>query len=335
MTATPVSAPPPRRRVATVLSRHSRAILPVAIFLAVFTAFGFIHPRGISVATMTPWANQSVALAFAAVGQFFAVVTRGLDLSVGPVLALTNAVGSEVLSGSPAQVAVGIVIVLAVGAACGLVNGIAIVYGRVAPIIATLATGAIYSGLALGVRPTPGGDVDDALSDMFTYETLTFIPTSLLLLLGATYLVWMPLSSTVLGRSLYAVGSSEQAAYMSGLRADRARLVAYTLSGLFAACGGLFLNFQTLSGDATVGTSYTLNSIAAVVIGGASLAGGIGTVGGAILGAFVLRTIGAMMIFTGLPALAQPLFEGVVLLLAVSFGAIEFLRAGNKLGVLS
>ncbi len=203
-----------------------------------------------------------------------------------------------------------------------------------APLIATLATGAIYSGLALSVRPTPGGEVEEALSDLFTYETFDTIPTSLLLLGGMVYLIWAPLSRTVLGRSLYAVGSSESAAYMSGLRADRARLVAYTLSGFFAACGGLFLNFQTLSGDATVGASYTLNSIAAVVIGGASLAGGVGTVAGSILGAFVLRTIGAMMIFTGLPALAQPLFEGVVLLLAVSFGAIEFMRAGNKLRVL-
>jgi ribose transport system permease protein len=319
----------------TWLARHARAVLPVAIFLAVFAAFGLIHPRGLSVATLTPWANQAVALAFASVGQFMAVVTRGLDLSVGPVLALSNAVGSVVLSGSPAQVALGMVIVLAVGAACGLFNGIAVVYGRVAPIIATLATGAIYSGLALSVRPTPGGEVEEALSDLFTYETFGVVPTSLLILAGAVYVVWLPLSRTVLGRSLYAVGSSEQAAYMSGLRADRARLVAYTLSGLFAACGGLFLNFQTLSGDATVGGSYTLNSIAAVVIGGASLAGGVGTVAGSILGAFVLRTIGAMMIFTGLPALAQPLFEGVVLLLAVSFGAIEFMRAGNKLQVLS
>ncbi|MFO1150842.1 MAG: ABC transporter permease [Alsobacter sp.] len=334
MSALALDTPRGRGGLRTWLARHARAILPVAIFLAVFVAFGLIHPRGLSVVTLTPWANQAVALAFASVGQFMAVVTRGLDLSVGPVLALSNAVGSVVLSGSPGQVALGMLIVLGVGAACGLFNGVAVVYGRVAPIIATLATGAIYSGLALSVRPTPGGEVEEALSDLFTYETLGFVPTSLLILVGVVYLVWLPLSRTVLGRSLYAVGSSEQAAYMSGLRADRARLVAYTLSGLFAACGGLFLNFQTLSGDATVGASYTLNSIAAVVIGGASLAGGVGTVAGSMLGAFVLRTIGAMMIFTGLPALAQPLFEGLVLLLAVSFGAIEFMRAGNKLQVL-
>ncbi|HVY99060.1 MAG TPA: ABC transporter permease [Dongiaceae bacterium] len=325
-----------RRRVTGLrrLSWNGRVAVPTIIFAVVFTAFGLIHPRGISVITMTPWADQQAALGFAAAGQFMVVVTRGLDLSVGSVLALSNAVGSVMLNGSPLEIAGGMAVVLAVGALCGLLNGVAVVYGRVVPIIATLSTGAIYSGLALWVRPTPGGDVAEILNDLFTNEVFGVIPTSLVLLFGVVYAIWSVLSRTILGRSLYAIGSSEAAAYMSGLRADQVRLVAYMLSGFFAACGGLFLNFQTLSGDASVGASYTLNSIAAVVIGGASLAGGVGTVWGSILGAFVLRTIGAIMIFTSLPALAQPLFEGTVLLLAVSFSAIELVRAPNKLKAL-
>lgn len=325
---------PLRRSLANYVSRHGRFLLVIVIFLSVFAAYGIIHPRGISVITLTPLSNQAVALAFAAIGQLMAVITRGLDLSIGPVLALSNAIGSEVLSGSPIQVAGGIALVLAVGALCGLINGLVIVYGRVAPIIATLATGAIYAGLALVVRPIPGGTVEEALSDLFTYVTFDVFPTSLLLLFAVAYLIWAPFSQTVLGRTLYAIGSSEPVSYLSGLNVNKARLVAYAMAGFFAACGGLFLNFQTLSGDASVGASYTLNSIAAVVIGGASLAGGVGTVLGTILGAFVLRTIGAIMIFTGFPALAQPLFEGAVLLLAVSLGALEFMRAGNKLKVL-
>lgn len=334
MTDTALDQPARRHPVSAYLSRNGRFVLVIAIFLLVFIAYGMIHPRGLSVVTLTPWSNQAVSLAFASVGQLMAVLTRGLDLSIGPVLALSNAIGSQVLSGSPTQVAMGILIVLGVGAGCGLINGIVIVYGRVAPIIATLATGAIYTGLALVARPIPGGDVEEALSDLFTYETFDMIPTSLILLFVIVYLIWGPLSQTVLGRTLYAIGSSEAVSHLSGLNSNRARLVAYSLAGFFAACGGLFLNFQTLSGDASIGASYTLNSIAAVVIGGASLAGGVGTVLGAILGSFTLRTIGAMMIFTGFPALAQPLFEGAVLLLAVSLGAFEFLRAGNRLKVL-
>lgn len=326
--------PASRRALSGHVSRHGRLILVIAAFAIVFAAYGLINPRGLSVVTLTPWANQAVSLAFASVGQLMAVITRGLDLSIGPVLALSNAIGSEVLSGSPLQVFLGILLVLAVGTCCGLINGIVIVYGRVAPIIATLATGAIYAGLALAVRPIPGGEVEEALSDLFTYETWGVIPTSLLLLFAIVYLIWAPFSQTVLGRTMYAIGSAPAVAELSGLNARRATLAAYSLSGFFASCGGLFLNFQTLSGDASIGVSYTLNSIAAVVIGGTSLAGGVGTAIGAILGSFTFRTIGAMMIFTGFPALAQPLFEGAVLLAAVSLGSFEFLRAGNRLKVL-
>jgi ribose transport system permease protein len=311
-----------------------RVLLPLALLASLFLTFICITPRGFSVASVTPWANQAVSLAFVAVGQFFAVVTGGLDLSVGSVLALSNALASIVVNGSPVQIVGGIALVLLVGAVCGAINGFAIVVGRIAPIVATLATSAFYSGIALTIRPTPGGEVAESMSDLFTYETFGFIPTSLIILLGVTYAVWGPLSRTVTGRALYAVGSNENAAFMSGLDPRKARVLGHTLAGFFAACGGLFLTFQTLSGDASVGFTYTLNSIAAVVIGGASLAGGLGTVIGALAGAYVLRTISSIMIFTGLPPMAQPLFEGAVLLAAVSIGALEIFTARNKLRIL-
>jgi len=334
MAATEIS---PARRSRSPLSMPPgtwRLALPLVVLAILFAVLIAIHPRGLAVASMTPWANQAVTLAFVAVGQFFVVVTRGLDLSIGTVLALSNALASELVSGTPIEIAVGIVAVLAVGCLCGAINGAVVVFGRIQPIVATLATGAIYTGLALIVRPTPGGDVDEGLSDLLTYETFGFFPTSLILLFVVVYIVWWPLSRTVLGRSLYAIGSNENAAFMSGLNPRRARLLAHVLAGFFAACGGLFLAFQTLSGDASVGFSYTLNSIAAVVIGGASLAGGVGTVIGVIAGAYLLRTISTIMIFTGLPPMAQPLFEGLVLLAAVSVGAIEIITSRNKLKVL-
>jgi ribose transport system permease protein len=311
-----------------------RLLLPLLLLAALFLAFISIHPRGMAVASVTPWANQAVSLAFVAVGQFFVVVTRGLDLSIGAILALSNALASIVVNGSPVQIVGGIGLVLAVGAVCGAFNGAAVIFGRIEPIVATLATGALYSGLALVLRPTPGGEVAESMSDLFTYESFSVIPTSLILLFATVFLVWGPLSRTVMGRSLYAIGSNENAAFMSGLSPRKSRMLAHTLAGFFAACGGLFLTFQTLSGDASAGFSYTLNSIAAVVVGGASLAGGLGTVLGVIAGAYILRTISSIMIFTGLPPMAQPLFEGLVLLTAVSVGAIELIRARNKLKVM-
>ncbi len=325
------SRPDERSDLSRFLKQEWRLCLTIALFVASFSSFVAIHPRGLSVIAITPWANQVVPLALAAVAQFFAVVTGGLDLSVGAIITLSNAAGSYLLDGSPMQIAAGAALILGIGTFCGFVNGVVITAGRVEPIVATLATGAIYGGVALYLRPSPGGTVNEALGDLFTYQTFEVIPTSLLLLAIVVGVIWMPLSRSLLGRSFYAIGSNLNGAYMSGLKPARSKIFAYSFAGFFASCAGLFLSFQTLSGDASIGIPYTLNSIAAVVLGGASLAGGIGTIWGVILGSAILRTVGAIVIFTNLPTLAQPLFEGVVLLLAVAVGAIEFLKSPSKM----
>ncbi len=325
------TAPSGQFSLQRLISQEWRLCLTIALFIASFGALVFIHPRGLSIVTITPWANQVVPLALAAVAQFFAVVTGGLDLSVGAVITLSNAAGSFLLDGTPVQIALGAAAILAMGTFCGIVNGVIVTAGRVEPIVATLATGAIYSGIALYLRPSPGGVVNEALGDLFTYQSFGTVPTSLLFLAVVVGVIWFPLNRSLLGKSLYAVGSNINGAYMSGLNPAKSKICAYAFAGFFASCAGLFLSFQTLSGDASIGIPYTLNSIAAVVLGGASLAGGIGTIWGVILGSAILRTVGAIVIFTSLPTLAQPLLEGIVLLLAVAIGAIEFLKSPRKM----
>jgi ribose transport system permease protein len=137
----------------------------------------------------------------------------------------------------------------------------------------------------------------------------------------------------VLGRAAYASGSAEQAAFMSGMPIRRAKFMAYALSGLLASLGGLYLTFFTYTGDAAhaSGNAYTLFSIAAVVIGGVSLAGGRGSAIGAVFGALAFRTIGDLMFVFDFDPLWQPLFQGVVLMLAVSIGAFGLFRVRNRL----
>jgi ribose transport system permease protein len=317
------------------LQRNRRTIFAAALFVVLFVMFLMLHPRGLSIMVMTPAANQGLALAFAAMAQTLPVLTGGLDLSVGSILALTNCTASHLVNGSTTQIISGIVVTLLAGAACGFVNGLVVVAGRIQAIIATLATGAIFSGIAYLLRPVPGGTIDEDLGDLLTNETLGIIPTSLLLLAGVVLVVWVPFRNSVLGRGCYAAGSSETAAFLSGVRVGRSRLAAYTLAGLLAACGGLFLALQTLSGDAQVGADYTLKSIAAVVIGGTSLTGGSGGVVGSIFGAYALRTISGLLLFAGVSPLAQPLFEGVVLLAAIGLGAFRILANRNRLELLS
>jgi ribose transport system permease protein len=317
------------------LRRHGGPVVAAFLFALLFAVFLGLHPRGFTVYVMTLAANQGVALAFAAMAQTVVVLTGGLDLSVGAIVALSNCVASEAVNGSPAQVALGCLLVLASGAACGLLNGVVVVYGGIQPIIATLATGAIYTGLAYLIRPIPGGEVDESLADLLTYETFEVVPTALLILIAAVVLIWLPFKRSMLGRGCYAVGSSTSAAYMSGVNVNRTRMAAFILGGVLASMGGLFLSMQTLSGDAQLGADYTLKSIAAVVIGGASLLGGSGGLVGSIFGAYILRTINGVLLFAGASPLAQPLFEGLVLLAAISVGALRVLKVKNRLDLMS
>ena len=145
--------------------------------------------------------------------------------------------------------------------------------------------------------------------------------------------VWLPFRRSVTGRAAYAAGSSEAAAYMSGVPIRRGKFAAYTLSGLLAAMGGLFLTFFTYTGEAAYasGNAYTLFSIAAVVLGGVSLYGGRGSAVGAVFGALAFRTIGDLLFVFDFEPLWQPLFQGVVLLVAVSLGALALVRVRNRL----
>lgn len=317
------------------VKHNYRILIALGALIVLFAIFISLHPVGFSMYVVTIWANQGVALSFAAIAQTFAVLTAGLDLSVGAVMAFSNAIASELVNGSPFQVAFGVLVVLLAGCTCGLFNGIIIVYGRIQPIIVTLATGAVYTGFALFIRPISGGEISEGLSDALTYDLFGLVPTSLILLFGVILLIWLPFKRSLVGRGVYAIGSAEGAAYMSGVKIDRSKLAAYTLAGLFASLGGLFIGLQTLTGDAMIGFSYTLNSIASVVIGGTLLSGGVGGALASVTGAFVLRTINSLMFFAGAPPLAQPLFEGLVLLGAVSLGAIHLLRLRNRLDVLS
>jgi len=314
------------------LSSHRGPLIAAALFVAMFALFVTEHPAGASANVVNTAANKGVLLAFVAMAQTIPVLTAGLDLSVGSVFVMTNCLASTLIAGTPLQVALGVAIVLASGLLCGALNGLVVVFGRLQPIIATLATGAMYSGVALWLRPAPGGDVNEDFADFMTGSLRDVVPFSIVVLAAAVVLIWIPYRRSVLGRAAYAVGSSEQAAYMSGVPVARAKFLAYVLAGLFAAIAGLLLTCLTYSGEANalLGGSYTLSSIAAVVVGGTSLYGGSGGAIGTIFGAFVLRTIGDLLFVFDIDPLSQPLFLGVVLLISVSLGSFRLLKVKKR-----
>lgn len=321
------------------LTEQRGTLLALGIFVAMFTLYVLNHPAGLTANVVQTAANKGVLLALVAMAQTFVVLTAGIDLSVGMVFILCNCLASYLLVGTPVSVGFGVVAVLATGAVCGAINAVIVIFGRLQPIVATIATGAGFFGVALWLRPFPGSDPAFAadLADALTGKLFGVIPTSLVVLAALVLLVWVPFRRSVLGRTVYAAGSSEVAAYMSGMPLKRAKFLAYVLSGLFAACAGLFLTFFTYSGEASAanGNTYTLYSIAAVVLGGVSLFGGRGSAIGAIFGALAFRAIGDLLFVFEIDPLWQPLFQGLVLLLAVSIGSARLFQVRNRLELFS
>ncbi|HEY6086283.1 MAG TPA: ABC transporter permease [Burkholderiaceae bacterium] len=315
------------------LREHRGTLLALAGFVVMFTIYVANHPVGLNANVATTAANKGVLLAIVAMAQTLVVLTAGIDLSVGMVLVLANCLASSIVVGTPLMTALGVVGVLLVGCLCGAINGLIVIYGRLQPIVTTIATGAVYYGAALALRRVPGGDVNASLADALTGQLPGGVPASLVLLLALVLIVWLPFRRSAIGRAAYALGSSEVAAYMSGVPIRRAKLVAYTLSGLLASVAGLFVTFITYSGEASAanGSTYTLYSIAAVVLGGVSLFGGSGSAVGAIFGALMFRTIGDLLFVFNLDPLWQPLFQGVVLAAAVCLGSVRLLQVRNRL----
>jgi ribose transport system permease protein len=315
------------------LAENKGTLLAVAIFLVMFAIYASNHPAGFTANVVQTASNKAVLLGFVAMAQALVIITAGIDLSVGMILVFTNCLASWLVVGTALETTFGLIAVLASGTLCGALNGLIVIYGRLQPIVTTIATGAVFFGLALMLRPFPGGSVNEDLADALTGKVFGVLPASLLALLAIIVLVWVPYSRSVIGRAAYAAGSSESAAYMSGMPIKLAKLTAYTLAGLLAAVGGLYLTFFSYTGEAAYasGNAYTLFSIAAVVLGGVSLAGGRGSAVGAVFGAFAFRTIGDLLFVFDFDPLWQPLFQGVVLMLAVSIGAFGLFRVKNRL----
>lgn len=318
-----------RRRPFAV--RNARLLLAYLILSALLIVYHEKSPR-FTEREARSIANQGMTLSIVGLGQTVVVLTGGIDLSVGPMVSLSNSTAASLGDKEHPNrgLALGIVAALLVGAAGGFINGMLVAYGRLQPIIVTLATGYIYSGIALRVRPNPGGFVPFSYVDFFTGLYRNTVPRALFLL-AALAIVWFIFRKLRLSTRIFAIGSSQGAAYMSGIDVARTKVAAYTLCGISASIAGLFFTAQTASGDANAGAVFTLNSIAAVVLGGAALSGGFGSFIGTIAGAYTLAIIPSVLYFYKVSPFYQSFYQGLILLASVSLGALGILRVRNRM----
>ena len=265
-------------------------------------------------------------LALAAVAQAIAVLARGIDLSVGSMMALTSVVSAALMEDQGEGFAILVVIgVLLLGLVLGAVNGSLIVVTRVPDIVVTLAMLFVWAGCALLVLNTPGGGSAEWLRGLTRGSLLGFVPKAAVVLFLVVAAIWLPIRRSRLGLSLYAIGSAPLAAYRSGISVARTKIVAYMLTGLFSALAGLSLTASTGIGIPVPGP-YTLMSVAAVVLGGVSLAGGRGGVFGPIIAVVILSLIRTDMTFLNVNTNLATVAQGLILVGVVMVGSLIQLR---------
>ncbi|MEU2760256.1 MULTISPECIES: substrate-binding domain-containing protein [unclassified Streptomyces] len=259
---------------------------------------------------------QAAVTAILAFGVTFVIVAAGIDLSVGSVAALSATVLAWSATSAGVPVVLAVVLAIATGIACGFVNGALISYGKLPPFIATLAMLSIARGLSLVISQGSPIAFPDSVSRLG--DTLGgWLPVPVLVMIAMGLVTALILGRTFIGRSMYAIGGNEEAARLSGLRVKRQKIVIYALSGLFAAVAGIVLASRLVSAQPQAAQGYELDAIAAVVIGGASLAGGVGKASGTLIGALILAVLRNGLNLLSVSAFWQQVVIGVVIALAV------------------
>lgn len=316
--------------------RRNSWVLALWGLLGLLLAFTILIKPGWGATELTILALAALPYAFATAAQTMAVLVGGIDLSVAAMMTFTSVTAAVLMQGQGEEFGVvAVVLILLMGLGLGAINGLSIVVTRVPDIVVTLSFFFIWEGAALMVLDAPGGSASGWLRDLIIGPVGGFVvpaaigdwlPKALLLLIVSLGAVWIPLKRSRLGLSIYAVGSDRLAAFRSGISVDRTKIAAYALTGLFAAMGGLVLTMNTGIGTPIQGP-YLLASVAAVVLGGVSLAGGKGGLVGPIVGVFILRLARQDLTLMSIDPNVAQVTEGLIMVGVVLVGALVALRS--------
>jgi ribose transport system permease protein len=304
----------------------SGAALALILYLVMFAVYAVNQPSALTVIGVTNLLNNTVVLALAAAGLTLVILTGELDLSAVGVIAITNVLVATVSAKFPAGAVTSLLLVCSIGLLVGLVNGWLIAYLGLQSLACTLGTMIVSQGIALLILDAPGGEVVDTITYGLTDVVGAVVPASALIL-GAVALGWVFLRRTHLSIAIYAVGTDEAAARLSGLNVRRTKLTAFALAGLTYALAGYMLSAQTGTGDPRVSGSFLLYVFASVAIGGTSLAGGRGGLIGSLVGAGILTVMQKMLFTLGVAEFYTNIFNGLIMILAIFVGNSSALLA--------
>ena len=291
---------------------------PFIGLVALFISISVLNSSFLEFANLKNLLRQVSINALIAFGMTFVILTGGIDLSVGSILALSSALMADFIVGGLNPVAA-IFAAAIVGILLGTINGLAVTFGRVAPFIATLATMTIYRGATLVfTNGNPiSGLTNNELFHGFGQGDLLGLPVPAITMFICFLVLWFVLQKTSLGRRTYAVGGSEKVSFIAGIKINRVKIFAYALTGFLSAIAGAIITSRLNSAQPTAGAGYELDAIAAVVLGGTSLAGGKGHIVGTLIGALIIGTLNNGLNILDVSSFYQQVVKGIVILLAV------------------
>lgn len=286
--------------------------LAVGLFLIVlFVAL----PQFYTAQNMSNLLLRAIPLLSVSVGQMVVLLIGGIDLSVGAVLSLATAIASSLMVHG---IGLACLAVIVIGGLVGLVNGLGTTKVNINPFIMTLGTMYVVNGVALYLRPRPGGFVPRVYVDFILAHWGSVPVAPLFIFFSILAIGFLLLSKTTFGRHLYAIGGNEDAARLMGINVGLHKILAYVISGLFASLAGLYTTARIACGDATVGGPFLLDSIGAVVIGGTSLTGGRGALSGTLLGVLIFSTLSNVFNLLNVNIYWQYVFKGLIVISVVA-----------------
>jgi ribose transport system permease protein len=306
------------------LARRHGWTVGVYVLLLVLVLYWRTIPANWGSFDVQSLAIDALPLAFAAMAQSVVIISGGIDLSIGSLISLVNVVSAKYMIDTGFRHALLLAALLLLGsAAAGAFTGSLIVLSRVPDIVVTLAMLFVWAGVALQVLQIPGGGAPLPYLQLGTGHWWSqWIPSGLVILLLGWMIFWLPLRWARPGLALYSVGSNRNAAYLSGVGVARTRIFAYALGGLFGGLAGLALTATSGIGDPNAGQYYTLNSVAAAVLGGVSLVGGVGGLIGPIAAAFVVTLVKTMLILKGVDQNWAQVIQGSLIIVVVLIGGL-------------
>jgi rhamnose transport system permease protein len=303
--------------------RFSRELVLLGVLITITLVMAQLSPFFFTLGNLLDTSRYFVEIGLIALGMTLIIITAGIDLSVGAGLALVSvAVGFSFAAGLPLPLA--LVLGLLTGLGAGLFNGLFITHLDLHPLVVTLGTFALFRGLAYGLSDADAVSSYPAWFAYFGQAYLGPIPGQLILFVVAVIVVWIVLSRTSFGRYVYAIGSNEEAARFSGVPVWRVKLALYTGTGFLVALAAIIYTSRVSTARADSGLGLELDVIAAVVLGGASIYGGVGTIAGSVLGVLIIATLRNGLVLAGVPSTWQLFLLGILVISAVFLN--EFFR---------